>query len=156
MATDQERRRSHIRKLLGSGLVQSQEHLCTLLKREGFHVTQATLSRDLAKLKARRVSGADGGMAYELADAPVSLEDEAWSKLAALVRHVEANDALVVVKTVAGAASAVALGIDQRRLRGALATLAGDDTIFIAPKRGTSPSTLAKTLQAAWATGDAS
>jgi arginine repressor len=44
----------------------------------------------------------------------------------------------------------VALGIDQRRVPGVLATLAGDDTIFVATAKGMRPAKLAKQLEELW------
>ncbi|HET8734056.1 MAG TPA: arginine repressor, partial [Anaeromyxobacteraceae bacterium] len=50
----------------------TQEELLEALAEAGFHATQATLSRDLAVLGARRVSRPEGGTVYELSDgAPV-------------------------------------------------------------------------------------
>ena len=69
-------RREMIRQLLRTQWVTTQESLGALLKREGIDVTQATLSRDLAKMKARRVTLPDGGTVYELSDSPVSGGDD--------------------------------------------------------------------------------
>ena len=57
-------RHEAIRRLLRTRAVRSQDALGELLAKEGFDVTQATLSRDLARLRAVRVSRPAGGMAY--------------------------------------------------------------------------------------------
>ncbi|HVE86878.1 MAG TPA: hypothetical protein VND93_28680, partial [Myxococcales bacterium] len=59
-------RRETIRRLIRSRKVPTQEDLRELLASEGFDVTQATLSRDLARIGARRVPLPEGGSAYEL------------------------------------------------------------------------------------------
>jgi transcriptional regulator of arginine metabolism len=52
------------------------------------------------------------------------------------VVSVDDNGTLVVIKTTPGTASAIALAIDTARMEQVLGTLAGDDTIFLAPARG--------------------
>ena len=113
----------------------TQEELLAALRREGFRATQATLSRDLARLGARRVSRPDGAW-YEV-DGPV--ESQRSAALRGLVLGVSANGSLVVIRTAVGAASAVARSIDDARLAEVLGTIAGDDTIFVAPSGGVSP-----------------
>ncbi len=70
-----------------------------------------------------------------------------------LVTTVDDADAMVVVRTLPGGASAVAAAIDSGRPSGVLATLAGDDTIFIVPTRGTRPARVAKDLRTTWKKG---
>jgi transcriptional regulator of arginine metabolism len=59
---------------------------------------------------------------------------------------VATNGALVVVRTAPGSAPAVARAIDLARLPGVLGTLAGDDTVFVAPARERGGRTLAGRL----------
>jgi transcriptional regulator of arginine metabolism len=131
-------RREAIRKIIRGSRVGNQEELRRLLEKEGFEVTQATLSRDLAQLAARRVALPEGGTAYEFADAMVENDSSRLLDLSALVISIEENGSLVVLQTEPGAASAIALGIDRARLPEALGTIAGDDTIFLAPAKGVS------------------
>lgn len=146
-------RREAIRRLIRTRLVSTQEELRSLLAEEGFDVTQATLSRDLARLGAKRVALPSGGTAYEV-DGVVAVEgDEALRAVANSVLMVDETDALVVVHTPPGAAPAVGLALDNSRLAGVAGTVAGDDTIFIAPKKGSSPEELAETLRAIWMKG---
>ena len=143
-------RRELIRKLLRTHLVSTQEELGKLLEREGIDVTQATLSRDLARLMARRVTLPDGGTVYELAESPVSRGDEPLRHVHHLVTTVDDGDAMVVVHTVPGGAPAVAAAIDSARPPVVLGTLAGDDTIFIVPARGVRPSRVKRDLLTVW------
>jgi transcriptional regulator of arginine metabolism len=123
----------------------TQEDLCRALAREGFRVTQATLSRDLQQLGAVRVSAPEGTI-YELPAAP-GKGSARLPELSDLVASVAENDSLVVVRTRAGAASAVALAIDTARLPECLGTLAGDDTIFATPVRGVPVRKLSRKLR---------
>lgn len=143
-------RRETIRRLIRSRIVSTQEELRALLFDEGFDVTQATLSRDLARLGARRVALPSGGTAYEVDGVEAVVPDEALRAVAASVLLVDETDALVVVHTPPGAAPAVGLALDQSRLPGVAGTISGDDTIFIAPKKGVSPDEIADELRAIW------
>ena len=64
-----------------------------------------------------------------------------------LIRGVDDNGSLVVIHTSAGAASVVASTFDRARLPEALGTIAGDDTIFVAPVRGVTTARLARRLR---------
>jgi transcriptional regulator of arginine metabolism len=145
-------RRDAIGRLVRERRIATQEELRRLLAREGFAVNQATLSRDLAQLGARRVALPSGGTAYEL-DAHVSADDkDALRRLRTLIRSVEDNGSLVVIQTLPGAASAIAAAVDDAALPEVLATLAGDDTIFLAPRRGATAAAAAKRLRKLWET----
>jgi transcriptional regulator of arginine metabolism len=116
------------------------------LLKQGFEVTQATLSRDLARLKGRRVTLEGGGSIYELEDAPALSELSALRELDYLVIAIRESLALVVVQTRIGAASSVALEIDRARFEEVAGTLAGDDTLFVAPSKGVTVGQLARRL----------
>jgi len=152
-ATRNQARRDTIREILRTHRVGTQEDLRRELSRQGFDVTQATLSRDLARLKARRVSLPAGGTAYELDEVPVSDGEASVAAVKELVTAVNESVALVIVNTLPGAASAVAVQLDRARLPGVVGTLAGDDTIFVAPARRFSTSRLVKKLQTLWDKG---
>ncbi len=149
-------RREVIRRILRTHVVSTQEDLGRLLEKEGFEVTQATLSRDLAKVMARRVTLPDGGTFYELPDAPRSRGDEALRQVHHLVTSVDDGDAMVVIRTLPGGAPAVAAAIDSTRPPGVLGTLAGDDTIFIVPARGIKPVRVKRDLLTVWKKGSTS
>jgi transcriptional regulator of arginine metabolism len=135
-------RRTEIRQLIASRPVATQEELRALLAERGHEVTQATLSRDLAQLGARRVAQPGGGTQYELPDAP-----RPAPLLGDLVRTIDDNGMLVVVHTTPGAAQVVASALDRARVPEVLGTIAGDDAIFIAPARGISTSRVIKKLR---------
>ena len=147
-------RQEAIRKVIRARHVATQEELGTLLEEEGISVTQATLSRDLQQLGALRVSRPDGGTVYEL-EAINAAASPVRSDLAAQILHIADNEALVVLRTRPGMASAVALAIDTARLPECLGTLAGDDTIFATPSRGSSTRKLAQIFRHIFETGEA-
>jgi transcriptional regulator of arginine metabolism len=150
---DHDTRRAAIRELIRSRLVGTQEELRQLLASQGYDVTQATLSRDLARLGARRVSLPEGGTAYEVEDARIPDSSESLAHYSDMVTSVVDTEALVVVHTLTGSAPAVALAVDRARLAHVAGTIAGDDTIFIAPSRGVSPGRLARQLKSLWLKG---
>lgn len=146
--TETRSRRAAIVELVRTRHVGTQADLGALLSAEGFDVTQATLSRDLAKLRARRVSLPDGGTAYELTgwQARDGSEAAQLAAMADLVLAVKDGAAMVVVHTRPGVAPAVAALIDQARMDAVIGTIAGDDTIFVAPARKVTAKVLAKHL----------
>lgn len=140
--TGSERRRDAVARIVRTRRIATQEELLEALEREGFRATQATLSRDLTRLGARRVSRPEGAF-YEV-DGPST--GAGLEALRGLVLAVDANASLVVVRTAAGAASAVARAVDDARLPEVLGTIAGDDTIFVAPAGPLRPPRLAALL----------
>jgi transcriptional regulator of arginine metabolism len=137
-----DRRREAVARILRSRRVSTQEELLAALGEEGHRATQATLSRDLARLGARRVSRPDGAF-YELPDEP---QGGPLASLRGLVTGVAANGSLAVIRTLPGSASAVAHAIDRASLDQVLGTIAGDDTIFVAPAGTVTPRRLAAKL----------
>ena len=132
-------RRAAIVELVRTRPVATQGELQKLLRARGHRVTQATLSRDLAHLGARRAAAGT----YEIANG----RDLDAQTLASLVVGIHDAAALVVVHTRSGAAQAVAALLDQARLPSVLGTIAGDDTIFIVPDRRTPTRALAHELE---------
>ncbi len=127
--TSTEQRRAAVARLLRTRRIATQEDLLAALAAAGFRATQATLSRDLARLGARRVSRPEGAF-YELPDDP---PQDGVAALRGLVSSITANHSLVIIRTHPGSAPAVARAIDLARAAEVLGTIAGDDTIFVAP-----------------------
>ena len=148
-SADTRARRAAIVELIRTRHVSTQSELRGLLLGRGFDVTQATLSRDLAKLHARRASLPDGGTAYELEGfaARSGAEPTQLAAMADMVVGVKDGAAMVVVHTKPGVAAAIASLLDQARLDSVLGTIAGDDTIFVVPERRVSARSLAKRLE---------
>ncbi len=123
-----------LRKLLENGELTTQEELRTKLEREGYEVTQSTVSRDLRKLGAVRALDAAGRTVYRLSP---ELEPALSSNLSGMVKSVDDNGMMIVIHTVVGSASLVARHLDRVRPEEILGTIAGDDTIFVAPASAT-------------------
>jgi transcriptional regulator of arginine metabolism len=137
-----EKRRDAVARIIRTGRIGTQEALLAAVARAGFRATQATLSRDLARLGARRVSRPDGTV-YEL---PEAGPEDGLAALRGLVSAVTANHSLVVIRTHPGSAPAIARAIDLARVAEVLGTIAGDDTVFVAPADGVRPRRLAARL----------
>ena len=147
LVRDKAARHEAIRRLIRSQRISTQEELVELLTREGFELTQATLSRDLAQLGALRVSRPEGTV-YELEASSLPPPAQRLHELGELIASWAENDSLVVLRTPPGAAPSVALAIDGARLPECLGTLAGDDTIFATPVRGVTTRRLMQRLRA--------
>ncbi len=124
-------RRDAIREILSGRPIANQGELLRRLGARGIRASQATLSRDMAMLGVRRAVGPDG---------PRYLVDGNGGALPLdpvrrLVDGVESNGALVIVRTKSSAAATVARALDEAGLTEVMGTLAGDDTVFVAPRR---------------------
>jgi transcriptional regulator of arginine metabolism len=140
-----ERRQNAIKKMLRQKRIATQNELVETLKAEGIEATQATLSRDLAELGVLRVSRPEGAV-YEI-EAVSAQASPQTRELGEAVLSIGDNEALVVLRTRPGLASAVALAVDNARLPECLGTLAGDDTLFATPARGISTRRLAHQIK---------
>lgn len=119
-----------IRKIIAEGAVGSQEDLRRALAAEDCKVTQATLSRDLKDLGASWQAGPGGGR-YVLTE-PGAIPP-LRTLLGASVTSIAANETLVLIRTLPGAAGTVAEFIDSQRFLEVLGTVAGDNTVLVIP-----------------------
>jgi transcriptional regulator of arginine metabolism len=140
-----ESRQNAIKRALRMKRIATQQELVESLKAEGIEATQATLSRDLAELGVLRVSRPEGAI-YELEPVAAQATPQ-QTELGQNIQSIADNESLVVVRTRPGMASAVALAIDNARLAECLGTLAGDDTLFATPSRGTPARRLAQQIR---------
>ena len=118
------KRHSKIIEIIKSTAIETQEELAEELKKAGFDVTQATVSRDIKNLKLVKKQDNKGHYRY-------TIIEEENNILANTVTSVENVDKMVVVKTISGSASAAAEAIDTLHLGEIAGTIAGDNTIFI-------------------------
>jgi transcriptional regulator of arginine metabolism len=111
----------------------SQGEIVDALKGQGFdNISQSKVSRMLSKFGAVRTRNARQEMVYCL---PAELGvPTAKSPLRQLVLDIEHNDVMIIIRTSPGAAQLIARLLDSlSKSDGVLGTIAGDDTIFIAP-----------------------
>lgn len=126
------KRHTKILEIISEKDVETQEDLADELKRAGFDVTQATVSRDIKILKLIKMQGASGNYKYVASSKESKdINDKLSSILANAAVSVENVDNFVVVKTLTGSASAAAEAIDTLFDTEVAGTIAGDNTIFI-------------------------
>lgn len=123
-----EARQEAIRRILNAGVVATQQDLLARLESDGLGVDQSTLSRDLTELGVRK----NGGQ-YVLPEArepgPTQVDYGAFVR-----SFTPCGPHMIVVRTAVGQAQPVALKIDAADDPSIAATLAGDDTIFVATR----------------------
>ncbi len=122
-------RLTRIKELVLEFNITTQDMLVEILNRDGYNVTQATVSRDIKKLGLIK-SFEDGVNKYVLKSQTGG--DSGDLMLKNSIISVKSAQNLVVVKCRTGMANAVCVYIDGLELDGLVGTLAGDDTIFIA------------------------
>jgi transcriptional regulator of arginine metabolism len=137
-------RRTAIVRILRDGLVRRQEDLVRLLKKEGYDVTQSSVSRDLRDLGVLKASGR-----YVLPPDEVTRANGDFGMLAQFVRGIQrAGPSITVLRTTIGAAQSVAVAIDKAEWPEVAGTISGDDTIFIATASARAQDELVGRLQA--------
>ena len=130
-----------LRLILGRAAVGSQEELLQVLRAEGYPVTQATLSRDLQKLKAAKESS-EKGYRYVLPEHPAyvrqtapSLHTPEFLRTSGFL-SMEFSGNLVVMRTRPGYATSITTEIDAHNPESLCGTIAGDDTILAVIREG--------------------
>ncbi len=126
-------RQTKIVDLINRYDIETQEELAVHLNREGYHVTQATISRDIRELKLTKISTGEGKQKYALMHDGVAGMNEKYLR----VLHdgyvsMDMAQSILVVKTASGMAMAVAAAIDAMRWSEIAGCIAGDDTIMCA------------------------
>ena len=123
-------RQRKIKDILLNYEVSNQHELMQLLENAGIEVAQATLSRDCSELGVLRSRTTTG---YRL----IFPEDNPGQMIKGLVemeiQSIEANETLIVIKTLPGRAHGVGSFIDHLKNPGILGTIAGDDTVLVIP-----------------------
>ena len=138
-----------IRKLIKNHRVESQETLLSYLQKEGYEVTQATLSRDLKMLKVGKVSDGNAGYFYTLPSDEENQESEQIYKRDFLRGYVSIDWSgnIIVIKTFPGHANTVSNALDNLNLEDLLGTVAGDNCLFACIKEGVSGEDFVKKLK---------
>ena len=126
-------RHAKILEIIRKNEVETQEELSDRLEREGFQVTQATVSRDIRELKLTKVAMSNGKQKYAVLTEPA--EDLSQKYIRVLKDGFASMDMaqnILVVRTVSGMAMAVAAALDALNFHEIVGTIAGDDTIMCA------------------------
>ena len=126
-------RHSKIVELIGKYEIETQEELAEYLNKEGYNVTQATVSRDIRELKLTKVAIKGGKQKYtSLYDAGTDLEEKYSRVFKDGVISLDMAQNILVIKTVSGMAMAVAAAVDAMKWHEVVGCIAGDDTIMCA------------------------
>jgi transcriptional regulator of arginine metabolism len=143
MTADRRKRHLKILELISTRAIHTQEELAEALAREGWEVTQSSVSRDVASL---RLAKADGAYQRPVpAASTASSPDEL--RIAEGVLTVEmAGEALIVLHTPPGEANRVGVALDRLAWPDLLGTIAGDDTIILAVRNRAAQQRVAREL----------
>ena len=119
---------------MAHALVANQDDLRRKLRRRGFEVTQATLSRDIHELQLTKgpngyslPNGNGNGGGIHIDDAPPSIA-EMMESFGLDVKHAMNQ---VVLRTTMGGAQPMAAALDRASWNEVIGTIAGDDTVLV-------------------------
>ena len=125
-------RQNKILDLISNYEIDTQEKLASMLRANGFEVTQATVSRDIKELQLVKVLSSSGKYKYAVGthkDLPAS---ERFSKIfLETITSFVASGNIVAVKTLSGCGPAAGEAIDSYGIPHIVASVAGDNTIFL-------------------------
>jgi transcriptional regulator of arginine metabolism len=126
-------RQAKIIELINKYDIETQEELAERLMRDGYNVTQATVSRDIRELKLSKIALDDGRQKYIVLQ---QTEPGLSEKYARVLREgfvsMEMAQNILVIKTISGMAMAVAAALDALQISSIVGCIAGDDTIMCA------------------------
>ena len=126
------RRHEAIIDLVNNQDINTQEELMENLQKQGFKVTQATVTRDIKELRIFKALGKDGEYRYSTGGRNALDKTSGFESLfASSVEEVDSAENIVVIKTMTGMAQAVCMSLDNIDFENIVGTIAGDDTIFV-------------------------
>ena len=130
-----------LRMIISSQELGSQDELLEALKKEGFQLTQATLSRDLKQLKVAKAATMRGNYVYVLPNETMYKRVSTPRSVHEMMQvpgfmSINFSGNMGVIRTRPGYASSIAYNIDNSHIEEILGTIAGDDTIFIVIRQG--------------------
>lgn len=123
------KRQTKMLELIKKHDIETQEELSDYLQKEGYQVTQATVSRDIRELKLTKVAMSNGRQKYAaLTEANEDLSEKYTRVFRDAFVSMDMAQNILVIKTVSGMAMAVAAAIDAMHLHEIVGCIAGDDT----------------------------
>lgn len=127
------KRQTKMLELIKKHDIETQEELSDYLQKEGYQVTQATVSRDIRELKLTKVAMSNGRQKYAaLTEANEDLSEKYTRVFRDAFVSMDMAQNILVIKTVSGMAMAVAAAIDAMHLHEIVGCIAGDDTMMCA------------------------
>ncbi len=131
-------RQDEILRIIKEKDVETQEELAEELRKTGYKVTQATVSRDIRELRLIKVAANGGGFKYARPERrETAVSDRLTRILNDSLVNVDFSGNMIVVKTLSGSANVAAEALDNLGWDEILGTIAGDNTIFIVAKNET-------------------
>lgn len=126
-------RQAKIMEIISRRNVETQEQLLSLLQREGFRATQATISRDIRELHIVKELTKLGTYRYTTGtnEKPAAFSARLNTIFRECVTGVDYAQNIIVIRTLPGLASAAGSAIDAMNLNKVVGTLAGDDTVMV-------------------------
>ena len=125
-------RHEKIRELINNNVIETQDELLRLLRKDGFDVTQATVSRDIKQLRVIKALDSNEVYRYMIPKGESASLKANYSdvfKSAVIKVDYAMND--VVIKCHTGMANAACMALDLTDHSSVVGTVAGDDTILI-------------------------
>ena len=124
-----------LRLIISSQQLGSQDELLNALQKEGFKLTQATLSRDLKQLKVAKAASMSGNYVYVLPNETMYKRVSTPNSIREMMKvpgfiSIDFSGNMGIIKTRPCYVSSIAWNIDNSDVPEILGTIAGDDTIF--------------------------
>lgn len=137
------RRLETLKMIISSQELSSQNEVLKALAKEGYTLTQATLSRDMKQLKVAKAASMNGKYIYVLPNETMYRRVTRPRRAGEMLLtsgfvSINFSGNMGVIKTRPGYASSLAYNIDNSDIPDVIGTIAGDDTIFIVAKEGVS------------------
>lgn len=140
-----------IKEIINSKKISSQEELLKELRKKGYRVTQATVSRDINHLrlvKARNYKQEEYYSAENMIkNGKIFTPDKFSSKFRDSVISARRANNVIVIKTYPGEAQGTAAVVDGMNFVEILGTVAGDDTIICIADNNENAEKLIKFMQ---------
>jgi len=137
--------------IISSKEIGSQEELLQELAKEGYALTQATLSRDLKQMKVAKAATTNGNYVYVLPNdtmykRTIDMSSAGEMLMQSGFKSIDFSGNMAVIKTRPGYASSLAYDIDNREYQDIIGTIAGDDTILLVFRDGYSRNEIKQSL----------
>lgn len=129
-------RHARIKEIIENTIVETQEDLAEALRKQNIEVTQATVSRDIKEMMLIKIPTGDGRYryAYPIEKNVIFSKSRMARMFQDSVIGLNFSENIIVIKTLPGAANAVASTLDYAKWTEIIGTVAGDDNILVVVK----------------------
>ncbi len=141
-------RQDEIIRIIDAEEIETQEELAAQLRKKGYKVTQATVSRDIKELRLIKIAGQHSAYRYARPGRhEKAVSDRMIRLLSDSAVSIDYAGQMIVVKTLSGSANAAAEAIDNMNWNEVLGTIAGDNTVFLAVRNEADAADISARLQ---------